>query len=128
MTSCVSRALRIIFCLLITGYVSGCASNMRYVQIGNMWTMGEIKKGEPVVYPEIWINPAIKKPMPQICLRLQDGQIVQLSSLTNKITIPADAVAIGREDDKIFYTPPFTLESLEHIFGHPDSVSDGYFH
>jgi hypothetical protein len=128
MTSHLHHILRIAFCVAIAVCFAGCAPNMRYVQIGNMWTMGEIKKDAPVLYPAIWINPAMKKPMPRISIRLQSGQIVPLSFLTNQIAIPSDeAAAIGREDEKIFYTPPFTLETLEHIFGHPDSISDGYF-
>jgi hypothetical protein len=129
MTSHLHHILRIVFCVAIAGCLAGCAPNMRYVLFGNLWTMGEIKKGAPVLYPAIWINATTNKPMPRISLRLQNGQIVPLSSFTNQITIPSDdVVAIGREDEKTFSTPPFTLETLEHIFGHPDSVSDGYFH
>ena len=129
MTSHLHHILRIALFAAIAGFLAGCAPNMRYVQIGNMWTMGEIRKGAPVVYPAIWINPATNKLMPRISLRSQNGQIVSLSSFTNQVTIPSvEAAAIGSEDDKVFYTPPFTLETLEHIFGHPDSVSDGYFH
>ncbi len=40
-------------------------------------------------------------------------------------TSEKDAVAIGREGTKQFYTLPLTQTDLEYIFGHPDKVYDG---
>jgi len=146
---------------------SGCTPNMRYIRSGDMWTMGAIKKGEPVLYPAIWLDLATNKPIPRICLRLQTDQVVPLASVTweivkdagytnnpdekspigsNDFTVEGEgatfhfvnhslvAVGIGvgeigisREDETKFYVAPFTQEELEHLFGHLDRVSDGYF-
>jgi len=38
-----------------------------------------------------------------------------------------DSVAISRADLNRFYTLPLTQEDLEHIFGHPDKISDGVY-
>jgi hypothetical protein len=146
---------------------SGCTPNMRYIRSGNMWTMGAIKKGEPVLYPAIWLNLTTNKPIPHLRLRLQNDQVVPLAAVTWEIVKDADythnpdtmhplgsndftvegegatfhfvnrtlvgvgigvgEIGIGREDETKFYVAPFTQEELEHLFGHLDRVSDGYF-
>ena len=130
--------------------------------------MGAIKKGEPVLYPAIWLNLATTNPLPRVCLRLQNDQIVPVATLTweivkdagythnpdamhpigsNDFTVEGEGatfhflnhtlagvgigigeIAISRSDEAKFYSAPFTQEELEHLFGHLDRVSDGYFH
>ena len=56
------------------------------------------------------------------CLFVGDT-LVEISLFTSS----TNAVAVGREDTSQFYILPLTQADLEHIFGHPDKVSDGVY-